>query len=117
MSQNQMTCPLTGVSVEFTKYSNSINYELTIAGNDVTINLCPNCFKNIDFKDTNHLVAGLIANKKFPYLSFVKLNTCKNQNIPDNNTEIIFPDFINQSNCPKTPKEKMDNFFLFLFNK
>lgn len=116
MSQNQMTCPLTGVSVEFTKSSNSINYELIIAGNDVTINLCTSCFKNKDFKDTYHLVAGLIANKKFPYLSFVKLNSCTNRNIPDHNTEIIFPDFINQTNCPKTPKEKMDNLFLSLFN-
>ena len=81
MSQNQMTCPLTGNSVEFTKSSNAINYELIIAGNDVIINLCPSCFKNVDFKNTYHLVVGLIANKNFPYLSFVKLNSCGNYHL------------------------------------
>lgn len=111
-----MICPLTGNSVEFTKYSNSINYDLTIAGNDVTINLCPSCFKNIDFKDTYHLVAGLIANKKWSDLSFVKLNSCTNTNIPDNNTEVTFPEILNTADYPKTPKEKMDSFFLRLFN-
>lgn len=116
MSQNLKICPLTGVQVDFIRTSNHFYYDLQFLGNRVTIFLCGSCYKEISLKDSYHIIKGLIANNKWPERSFVKLNSCEAKNTIANVEEIILPDMLNTTDYPKTPKEKMDNLFLSLFN-
>ena len=111
-----MTCPLTGIQVDYQRSSNYFDYDLQFFGNSVTIFLCDHCHNKISLKDKNHIIKGLIANNKWPKRSFVKLNSCNATNTINDSEEIVFPDIFITADYPKTPKEKMDNLFLSLFN-
>lgn len=117
MSQNQMICPLTGVQVDYSRDSNHFSYDLEFFGNRVEIFLCDHCCREISLKDKNYIIKGLIANNKWPKRSFVKLNSCEAKHTITDAEDIVLPGILNTTDYPKTPKEKMDNFFLFLFNK
>lgn len=117
MSQNQMSCPLTGEQVNYSRSSNFFSYDLEFLENRVEIFLCDNCHNKISSKDSSHIIKGLIANNKWPKRSFVKLNSCDARNSITDAEDVVLPDILNTGDYPKTPKEKMDNFFLFLFDK
>ena len=117
MIQKKMQCPLTGREVTRIE-GDTVSYDLTIAGNTVEIFLCRGCGDNIrKLNLPHHIISGLIANKIFPERAFVRLKKCNNIHPPIDSESVVLPEFIETAVYPKTPKEKMEHFFLDLFKR
>lgn len=108
-------CLLTGRDVTFS-HGEIFSYELTIAENKVSIFICRNCYDSLKNENIPHYVfSGLIADRRFPERSFVRLKNCTIQNGLRYTEDIVLPEFIETAIYPKTPKDKLENFFLQIF--
>ena len=109
-------CLLTGKDVEYKHLTNHLHYTLNIADQEVNVFICDNCKKNINFDVPPYIIEGLIANKKWPERIEIVAEGCNlSSNITDGET-IILQEYLRIADYPKTPKDKMDNLILYLFN-
>jgi nucleoside 2-deoxyribosyltransferase len=112
----QDKCPLTGRDVEMKHLTNHIHYSLNIANHEVDVFICDNCRRKIDFNVPSHIVEGLIANRKWPERIELVSEECNlTSKIADGET-VVLQEFLRTADYPKTPKEKLDNLVLYLFN-
>jgi hypothetical protein len=111
-------CFLTGRKVDF-EHSGADNtfYELSIADVKVEVFICDSCIRNIKYPIPQHIISGLIANRKWPDRSFIISKEHVEKGGPKNAERIIFPDYLHSAIYPKTPVEKMDYLFLNLFDR
>ena len=112
----QDKCPLTGRDIDSKHLTNHIYYTLNIADQKVDIFICYNCRRKIDFNVPTHIIEGLIANKKWPERIEIISEDC---NLPSKITDgetVVLQEFLRTADYPKSPKEKLDNLILFLFN-
>lgn len=114
--QLTMDCPLTGRKVPYQISDRILSYDLKIANREVEVFLCHNCYSKNEFKNLPfHIFSGLIANEKMQQRLFVHTKDCNNSPPPSNSESIIIPEFLETASYPKTPKEKIEHFFLSLF--
>lgn len=113
--QNTMPCFLTGKNVTFEK-TDKYCYDIEVAGNKVFVMLCSKCFSGKEnlAKIPQHIIRGLIANNKFPDRHIFHLSE---RTQPHQEREIDLFSFLQSASYPRTPKEKIDNLLLNLFNK
>lgn len=111
-----MKCTLTGKEVNYERYENHYSYTLEVADNKVNIFICSSCKPNIKTNVQPYIIEGLIANKKWPERSEIVSEKCDLQNKIANGETIVFPDYLRSADYPKTPKEKLEHLFLYLFN-
>lgn len=111
-----INCILTGKDVDCERGKNHYHYTLNIANNEVVIFICASCKNTIKCNVPPYVIEGLIANKKWPERSEIVSKTCTLESKVADSETIIFPDFLRSAEYPKTPKEKLEHLFLYLFN-
>ncbi|MES2591703.1 MAG: hypothetical protein V4608_07450 [Bacteroidota bacterium] len=118
MNKNDiMNCPLTEKVVNFNRGSDTTYYSIKVGEKEFEIFLCNSCLRNIQINSgTQHIFLSLMANGHWPVRSFIKGPDCSTtHHVAD--SESIYPNnYLESALYPKIPKEKMDNFFLYLFN-
>lgn len=111
-----MKCVLTGKEVNYKTSANHYQYRLNIADNEVNIFVCAGCRNNLICSVPPYVVEGLIANNKWPKRSEIVSESCKLEGKIANGETIVLPDFFRSAEYPKTPKEKLEHLFLYLFD-
>jgi hypothetical protein len=109
-------CQLTGRIIQIKRGLNHLHYTLELAGNEVAIFICENCNQKIDFDVPPHIVEGLIANKKWPQRIELVAEDCSLSTNITNGEKVVLKEYLRTADYPKTPKEKLDNLILNLFN-
>lgn len=113
-----MKCILTGKDVEYKYLTNHVHYSVEHGGNEVDIFICHNCEKKIKVDEKYHpIIQGLIANGKFPNRAEIISETCNLKNRIAEGETFVAPGFLQTADYPKTPKEKLENLFISLFDK
>lgn len=109
-------CLLTGKDVNYKHSESHLYYSLNFDGKEVDIFICENCKRKIDFNVPAHIVEGLIANEKWPErIEFVSEGCTLSKHVTDCET-VVLQEYLRTADYPKSPKEKLDNLTLSLFN-
>ncbi|WP_299548177.1 hypothetical protein [Seonamhaeicola sp.] len=102
-------CPITSKAISEYSRVHSVSYSVDINGKKVYFQFCEKCFYKIDFDRYRGAIFGLILNGKLdPEKQRIHWDS-------QNKDEFDLKKFLDESNHPKTPKEKFDNFLLKLF--
>ncbi|TSJ46574.1 hypothetical protein [Fluviicola chungangensis] len=113
---NTMTCLLTGKEVDYQDHENYVSYSLNIADNEVDIFICRKCKKKISIDEKyHHIIEGLIANNKWPERCEIVSESCNLPSKLPNGETIVLPSYLQTADYPKTPKDKIENLFFYLF--
>jgi nucleoside 2-deoxyribosyltransferase len=112
---HKANCYFTNETVDISVESHLHFYDLDKYGHKITIGVCPECSKKFN-KIPAHIIKGLIINKKWPERALFTSEGCDKMNSIYNGETIIFNDFIATATYPKTPEDKMNSFFIDLFN-
>lgn len=112
----QDKCPLTGRDVVMKLLTDHIHYSLNVADQQVDIFICADCKRKIDFNISSYVIEGLIANKKWPDRIELVGEDCTLSTTIANGEKIVLQEYLRTADYPKTPKEKLDNLVLYLFN-
>jgi hypothetical protein len=109
-------CLLTGRDVQIKHSSTHLYYTLNLAGEEVVIFICDSCKGKIDFNVPAFIIDGLIANKIWPErIELISKSWKLSTNIANSET-VVLREYLRIADYPKTPKDKMDNLILYLFN-
>jgi hypothetical protein len=112
----QDKCPLTGRDIIMKHLTNHLHYSLNIADQQVDIFICDSCNRKINFNISSHIIEGLIANKKWPQRIELVAEDCNLSKTIADGERIVLQEYLRTADYPKTPKEKLDNLVLYLFN-
>ncbi len=111
------TCIFTKITVNVERHLDSYSYDLTVAGNTVTIFICDSCLDRIEKAQLppSHIVQGLIANGKWPDRSFI-VDSKHNHSSPDpaDSVRINVDEYFSSINYPKSAEQRLNNLFLDL---
>ena len=111
----EMECILTGITIDYKNGSDTIHYDLKISDNTVEIFICRGCKDKIKPHNKQHIIRSLISNNNWPKRSFINSYDCTV--IPPKDSErILLPDYFEIIGYPKTPSEKLNSLFLYLYN-
>lgn len=107
-------CVLTGEKVAIKTRSSIESYELQILDIEIEVFVCSGC-KGSFHQMPHHIFKSLILNGIWPQQTFLISEECKNSDEPFYSEKIVLNNYLASINYPKTPTERLDSFFMFLF--